>query len=85
VAAQYLILEQAVKNGDFIESFEISGANHLVQNNIETVTFHESIHLKPELLENNTTIGETSGSTTPNANTNVSTETNTNTSVTPLP
>ena len=77
VAAEYLILEQAVKNGDFIDSFEISGANHVVSNNISTVTFHESIQLKPELLENTTTLGSSTASTT-ETNTNVSVDTNTN-------
>lgn len=52
VAAQYLILQQAVANHDFIRSFSITGATNQVSNNVAVVSFHIAMSLEPTLLEN---------------------------------
>lgn len=52
VARQYLIFEQAVGRGDFIDSFSITGANVSDDGKTRVVAFNVSLHLTSSLLLN---------------------------------
>lgn len=54
VAKQYLVLEQAVVNHDFISQFLITGAAHQTAATGDKVTFTVSLSLLPSVLQNAT-------------------------------
>lgn len=55
VAQQYLILQQAIGNGDFIKDFQVTGATRVASKTGDYYTFTVTMNLVPSLFDNTVT------------------------------